>query len=307
MAYQTGSAATFAALKSSIETFLASNGWTVSDDVLSKGTLFYQLTAGTYDLVLRAGTGQAGSALTGLCGSAVKQKDFSLAPVTWPLTYELHALTDPDEVYVVVNYNVDKWQHLHFGISNMPEIGGTGAWFGASFRSTVNRLSTGCKVFLKNSSSGSGVGVQAFDGFGLGYFFADTAGSLQSSYLHCGLEGTGWKTTYGPAAGNLIGPDYTAALLYALPSQFNQATTLLPIHVLVARTSQGQTIAASLVHARYCRLDNVVAGEIIPYGSDLWKLYPMHSRNEQQRDGVSWNTGAQHTGTFGIAIRWTGP
>ena len=308
MAYQTGTAATFAALKNTIETFLAANGWTLTSDVLSKGALYFKLVDATYDLQLQAGTGQASSALTGQCSAAVKMMDFTNAPITWPLTYELHALTGPDEVYVTVNYNVDKYQHLHFGVSNLPNIGGTGAWFGGSFNSTVVRTSTQCRAYLLNGSgNGNTVGAQCFDGLGMGYFFSTGSGDKQSSFLHCGLEGAGWKTGYAGTAGDLLGPHHTAALLYALPSASNQATVLLPIDAVLARASNGQTTAASLAHARYCRLDNVVAGQVITYGSDQWKLYPLYSRNDAQRDGVTWATGAQHSGTFGVAIRYTGP
>ena len=73
-----------------------------------------------------------------------------------------------------------------------------------------------------------------------------------------------------------------------------------------ANSEQGQTIVASLAHARYCRLDNLVAGQVITFGPEAWKVYPMHARNDQQRDGVAWGTGSQHSGTFGVAIRYTG-
>jgi hypothetical protein len=308
MALVTGSAASFAALATAIETAAAANGWTLDSGVLSKGGLFVKLVPDTFALQLQAGTGQSGSALTDAAAQAVKLMDFTLVPIGWPVDYEIHALADPDEVYVVVNYNVDRFQHLHFGVSNVPGIGGTGGWFGGSFRADVLRTSTSCKVFMPNGSGQGNIAhAHAIDGFGLGFFFSADTASYPSTFLHCGLEGTGWKTTYGAAAGNLLGPNYAAALLYALPSQSNQATPLLPIHGLVARASQGQTIAASLGHARYCRLDNVVAGEVIEYGPDSWKLYPMHARNDVQRDGIPWSTGAQHSGTYGVAIRYTGP
>ena len=308
MAYQTGSAATFAALKTSIETFLAANGWTLSSDVLSKGAQFCKLTASTYELRLEAGTGQSGSALTGLCASAVKLMDFTLVPITWPLVYELHVLTGPDEVYLTVNYNSSKYQHLHFGISDIADVGGTGMWFGGSFNNSILRTASDCKVFLQNGSgSGFSLGAQPYSGFGLGFFFATTLGGFQSSFIHCGLEGTGWKTTYGGATGNLLGPDHMAALMYALPSDSSESDVLLPINAVLARSSQGLTILASLAHARFCRLDNLLAGQVLPLGADRWKVYPMHMRNDVQRDGVTWGTGSQHSGTFGVAIRYTGP
>jgi hypothetical protein len=307
MAHQTGSAASFAALQSTIETFLAANGWTLASGVLSKGVQFCKLTASTYELRLDAGTGQAGAALTGPCTQAVKMMDFTLAPISWPVVYEVHALTGPDEVYITILYNVNKQQHLHVGVSNIPQIAGTGMWFGGSFNATVLRTSLSCKVYLQNGNGQGGyVGATPYDGFGLGYFFAAPTGGIQSSFIHCGLEGVGWKTSYGGVTGNLLGPDYTAALLYALPSDSSESDVLLPIHVLLAREAQGQTIIASLAHARYCRLDNLVAGQVITFGPDAWKVYPMHSRNDQQRDGVAWGTGAQHSGTFGVAIRYTG-
>lgn len=307
MAVVTGSAVSFAAVATAIESALAANGWTLSSGVLSKGGLFVRLVSDTYALQLLAGTGQSGSTLTGAAAQSVKMMDFQLVPMNWPVDYEIHVLTNPDEVYVVVRYNVDRYQHLHFGVSNIPGIGGTGGWFGGSFRGDVLRTSTNCKVYIPNGSGQGNVAhAQAIDGFGLGFFFSADTATFPSTFLHCGLEGTGWKTTYGGAPGNLLGPNYAAALLYALPSAANQATPLLPIHGLVARQAQGMTIAASLGHARYCRLDNVVAGAVIDYGPDSWVLYPLHARNDVQRDGIPWSTGAQHSGTYGVAIRYTG-
>lgn len=43
------------------------------------------------------------------------------------------------------------------------------------------------------------------------------------------------------------------------------------------------------------------------YGTDRWKIYPFHRKNAAVRNGVSWSTGADHSGTFAYAIRYTGP
>lgn len=305
--YASGNAASFAALKTAIETFLSANGWTLASGILSRGALYYQLVADTYELRLLAGTGQSGAALTGACAAAVKIMDFTNAPIGWPLSYEIHAFEDPTEVYVEVRYNIDRSQRLNFGQSNVPGIGGTGAWFTGSFRDSVLRTSANCKVYLDNGlGRGSRCGAQTYDGFGLGLWFAGIAGLQQSSFVHCGLEGVGWKTEYTGAAGTLLGPSHTAALLYALPSQINEGTPLLSIRAVLARAAQGQTTVVVPQNARFCRLDNV-DGQTLTYGSDVWKLYPMHARNDVQRDGVAYSTGAQHSGTYGVAIRYTGP
>ena len=105
---------------------------------------------------------------------------------------------------------------------------------------------------------GTQLGAAPYDGFGLGFFFASIAGTYHSSFIHCGLEGApAWRTNVGGNTGDLLGVSHKAGLLHALPSQFNQATVLLPIDVLLARQAQGQTIVATLAHARYCRLDHL--------------------------------------------------
>ena len=128
MATFTGQVASFAALKAAIETTLTARGWTLASGILSKGVAFVQLTASATDLRLQAGTGQAGAALTGACPQAVKLLSFSNAPIQWPAEAVLHVFDAPDEIYVVLRYNVDRHQHLNVGVSSMPQIGGTGLW-----------------------------------------------------------------------------------------------------------------------------------------------------------------------------------
>ena len=228
---------------------------------------------------------------------------FANAPIVWPIDYVLHVFNAPEEIYLVARYNVDRHQHLNFGISTMPQIGGTGLWCSGSFRGDANGAAQRCTVFLAGSS-GSDLGATPYDGFGLGFFFASLAGTYQSSFIHCGLEGApAWRTTYGGNTGNLLGVAHKAGLLHALPSQFNQATVLLPIDVLMARQAQGQTIVATLAHARYCRLDHLDITAPLVYGGDRWRVYPLHAVNASQRNGAGWSVGAQHSGTFGVALR----
>lgn len=303
MAVLAGSAASFAALKVAVETVLVARGWTLASGILSKGVAFVQLVANATELRLQAGTGQSGNALVEPCPQSVKMMSFANAPILWPLDYVMHVFDAPDEIYIVARYNVDRHQHLNFGVSTMPQIGGTGLWYSGSFRDDANGAALRCTVFLA-TSSGSDLGAQPYDGFGLGYFFASLGGSYHSSFVHCGLEGApAWRTTYGGNTGNLLGVAHKAGLLHALPSAFNQATVLLPIDVLMARQAQGQTIVATLTHARYCRLDHLDLTEPLVYGGDRWRVYPLHAVNASQRNGSGWSVGAQHSGTFGVALR----
>ena len=64
-----------------------------------------------------------GAALTGACPQSVKLLSFTNAPIQWPAVYVLHMFDTPDEIYVVLRYNVDRHQHLNWGVSSMPQIG----------------------------------------------------------------------------------------------------------------------------------------------------------------------------------------
>lgn len=305
MATFTGQVASFAALKVAIETTLTARGWTLTNGILSRGVAFVQLTATATELRLQAGTGQAGAALTGACPQSVKLMTFTNAPIQWPAVYVLHVFDAPDEMYCVLRYNVDRHQHLLWGVSTMPQIGGTGLWCSGSFRGDVDGTRAGVKVFI-DTNSGTQLGALPYDGFGLGFFFASIAGTYHSSFIHCGLEGApAWRTSVGGAAGELLGVSHKAGLLHALPSAFNQATVLLPIDVLLARQAQGQTIVATLAHARYCRLDHLDLSQPLLYGPERWTAYPLHAVHPVQRNGAGWSVGAQHSGTFGVALRET--
>lgn len=301
--FYTGNFSTFASLKSSVEAALQLNGWSISGDgVLFKGTMFVRLTASASALTLEAGTGSSGGALPGAAPNSVKIMDFTGTPMNFPATYDLHVLTGPDEVYLVVNYNADRYQQLSWGQSNILQIGGTGLWFSGSFRGDIAPAGN-YLVYTTADAANAGFG---WGGMGCGLFFEYQNQALSCSFIHTGLDNTGWKRVSN-GDGFLLGSgDPVAALLQALPSAYNQNTVLLPLMVVQRRLSKGQTIVADLVNARLCRNDNHLAGEIVDYGGTEWKVYPFHRKNADVRNGVSWNTGANHSGTFAYAIRYTG-
>ena len=194
MAYITGSAASFADLQTAIQNACTANGWTLSSGILSKNGCFFQLVAGTSDgyaqLQLFGGTGQSGTTLTGQPPSNYGAKICSNNGnvIAFPINYEIHLFTNPDEVYCVINYNSDFYQQLSFGKSDVPGIGGTGAWFSGAKRSdqTLTDATQGNKVFLSVSWPES-VGTITYDGYGCGLFF-DGSGAYFCSFVHTGLE-----------------------------------------------------------------------------------------------------------------------
>lgn len=298
MAFYTGNFSSFASLKSSVETALQANGWSLSSDVLSKAGMFLKLTAATEELTAEAGTGSSGGDITG-AAPLVKLLDPTDSPINFPATYDLHINTGTEEVFLVVSYNADKYQQLSWGKSRVEQVDGSGMWITGSFSAAeyANSLvyMAGDHYHVGSSFSGQGLGL-----------FAQSYNAPQCSFVHTGLDEESWKTV-GAYDGDLTGSgDCMAALLQSLPSQFNQNTVLLPLYAVQRRLSNGQTIVVDMEHARLCRIDNHLAGEIVEYGGDNWKVYPFHRKNADDRNGIPWSTGGNHSGTFGFAVRYTG-
>lgn len=319
MAYITGSAASFADLKTAIENACTANGWTLSSGILSKNGCFFQLVADTLggyaQLKIFGGTSQTGTTLNGQPPSNYGAKICSNNGnvISFPINYEIHLFTNPDEVYCIINYNSDFYQQLSFGKSDVPGIGGTGAWFTGAKRSDqtlTDGTNYGFKVFMSPNWP-ENVGTSPYDGYGCGLFFDNPAqgGSYYPSFIHTGLDATPWRSgqsgssalTGYRGAGTQVG-----SLLMQLPNLYNNANVLLPIKPVALRSSGGVTIIANPKNARYLRIDNVVPGEIITFGAEQWKCYPFYRKNSTVRNGVGWSTGASHSGTFGYAIRYTG-
>jgi len=307
MAYVSGSAASFADLKSAIETACTSNGWSLTSGVLSYGaTAYFKLTNDTTNLRLDGGTGQSGSSLTGAYTYGVKFANIA-STMSFPINYEIHLFENPAEVYIVINYNSDFYQQMSFGISAMPGIGGTGAWFTGMFDSRLNdATATVSKMYI--TANLSQIGTQAFNGPGFG-LFSSFGGTYHTSFLHCGLDSTvGWRTLAVQTVGTGMYPAsvHVAGILSGLPTLATQSTVLLPIGPSVTRNSNGRTLGVRLENARLCRIDNIVPGDIVTYGAEQWVVYPWYRKDSTTRDGVPWVTGAEHSGTFGFAVRYTG-
>ena len=316
MAYITGSAASFADLQTAIQNACTANGWTLSSGILSKNGCFFQLVAGTSggyaQLQLFGGTGQSGTTLTGQPPSNYGAKICSNNGnvIAFPINYEIHLFTNPDEVYCIINYNSDFYQQLSFGKSDVPGIGGTGAWFTGAKRSdqSLTDGTFGFKVFMTTIWPEIAA-TSSEEGYPCGLFFEGGSGSYFASFVHTGLDATPWRSGN---SGNSALTGYRGAgmqvgsLLMQLPNLYNNASVLLPIKPVALRSSGGVTIIANPKNARYLRIDNVVPGEIITFGAERWKCYPFYRKDSTVRNGVDWRTGATHSGTFGYAIRYTG-
>lgn len=298
MTVVSGAVSSFAELQTAIENAAVSAGWSLSSGILSKDGLYCKLTNTSAKLKAEAGTGASGSTVTGKPyadfgqNNALKLADSNL---TFPISYDICTFSNPDEVYCVINYNSYYYQALAFGKSDVPGIGGTGMWITANLNDSDNTAMT-----MRFSISGSSVYCYSQK---LPFFFDGSAvGATANAYLNCELDDYDWRYL-SREINNLYrfyGTSYCAGLLTSLPSPANENTILIPVKAIAYRNDKGLTIIANPKNVRYCRIDNINPGDIVSFGSDSWKVYPMFRKDVTERNG---GYNEDHSGTFGYAIR----
>mgnify|MGYP001031523792 CR=1 FL=1 len=328
--YTSGSASSFSDLLTAITNLLATKGYAnaagaagtplpSASRILSKGDIYIRLGYdNTPALFIYGGTGISGANLVNPSTEYCKMASAAAAPIVFPVTYEIFYNDDPEEVYVVISYNGDKYQHLHWGKSDVPDIGASGLWFAASYQGSQSMSGaaggTGdqSKMYMSATRTGgtatnAGAGYvypTPYAGISGGYFFIGDNWKCGSIYV--GLEGSpAWRTQQNSSVvGRIRWQLQNGPLMQALPSYFNESEVLLPIWITMERASALYTPVAVMRHARQMRIDNVSPGDIITYGTDQWKCFPLYAKNTVQRDGANWTTGAYHSGTVGVALQY---
>ncbi|AOH36882.1 hypothetical protein BGP89_11385 [Luteimonas sp. JM171] len=313
--YYEGVANGFAELKAVLESALVLNGWSDSSGIFSKGGMFVRLDVapGGNGLDLNAGTGQSGSTLNGAATFPVRIHSFMVAdPIAWPVTYELHVSEAPDEVYLIVNYNVDRVQTLAFGRSPAPG-NGTGYWINGSGGPGTNfsHANTGYQWNGQNFNALQSVAPSSGN--------QDVAAGVLAAYLNSGdnqrsyrYHRDGWKPDNNAAGlqdGGVSGGTYALSLLRSLPSQANQGMVLVPAYLFECASDNRSIPALQLHHLRHCRIDNYNIGDVVEFGPDRWKVYPIGRKDLANRTPGSSGGGERllHTGTYGFAVRYHGP
>lgn len=242
MPYYTGSVNNMADLLTAFRAACTANGYTLSGNVLHKGTLYAEVRLGNIGdtgaptntmMYVKAGNGIDGSnnltdaapvfCMSGpLMSSALNN---TWPDWDWPINYHIHINTSPDEVWLVMNYGAGaRYQHIAFGQSPSPGNQGTGNWC-HGFRGE-GAYSTGNGTGTRKDVSGAGIspngnngGGQSASHGGVGSppFWWGAATSLQSSatemslnaFMHGGIHGTTglpiWSHTY-----NVFGTTPTA-------------------------------------------------------------------------------------------------
>lgn len=325
MAYYSGSVNSFNDLQTALVNGCVAEGWSYDDGILHKGPAFIRpyvsttttTTAGP-GLIIQGGTGRSGGTLVdpstaqprlGRLGAHAFSED-----PAWPAEYFLHIFDDPDEVYLILRFNVDRHYFLSFGVSSIP-VGGAGIWMagttGRPYGTTGN--STWGSFRISPTGGGSGGGASNGQVYVSGPFWGhrdNTSHSYLQNAVHCDIGGVGWKGAGSVSTAMNEGAISAAAMLVPLvnrqPNGWNQEAVLLPIQPHLRVSGNKVSMLADLAHARYVRVDNYASGDIIQLGADLWRVYPFYLKDSGQPDGGGDTTSVATTGTFGWAIRYDG-
>ena len=306
MSYATGTANSLADLITAIRTACVSSGWTVSGNVLVKAGIAIRIqpvTRGSVTgLEFCGGRGESAGALVGACPHVAEMASWPAASLTYPLAYHLFHFTDPDEVYLVVNSNVDLYQWAAWGKSSV-QLPGSGMWFASTY---YDGSVSGTTSFSETVSIDAVSSPVTWFYSCPGLFFRSQMQSIGAAeaYVDHGLDSNTWSTGSSAAPGPTALPAVNP-LLSILPNLWNSEAVLLPIVATIYRPASLASVVVMPKNARYTRIDNYEPRQIVTLGADRWMVLPFVRKNTGQRNGMSGSTGI-HSGTLGWAIRYDG-
>ncbi|MDH1766249.1 hypothetical protein N5D37_11370 [Comamonas aquatica] len=308
MSYFTGSANSYEELRDAIKAACVLKGWTdQGGGLVSHGGLYVNLQHNANGVLAYVGTGITAGALTGgVAGSGARLGKISpgsrFPVVTWPATYHLFIHENPDEVYVVLNFNVDHHYWMCFGASDIPGLGGSGNWYAGCAVPTYSWGSYGDSQHSYSMTESTGANGYS-GGSGPWWhtsFFSDGLGAGAAGHgIHVGIDGIEWTSLLGSSAVGFCTAQRFLNGLPQGPNPWNGEAVLHPISVFMARASSKVSLVLQKRHARYVRIDNYEPGQLITLGHEQWKVFPFAKKNATSR-----NSTPSDSGTFGWAIRY---
>lgn len=304
MAYQTGTVSSLTDIQTTIQAFLVANGWTwdVGSSTIHKDSMFIGFITTTDKALFQARASLGSSPVAQSVGVGrinVSGAPFGTLALTFPATYWM--FLSNDEFYFVINYEVTRYQYVTWGKSTIDVGSATGTFTSGTVNSSSS-LSASYSTIAISPSSG---GANGWWGYKSTAPFWDTAltvsdTNLTSDFVHTNINGDSWILHNGATNQVSIGVTHSSNLISTLPNSWNGESPLLPIRAYKRMPESKISLVLDLQNARYCRMDNFNDKEIISIGTDEWQIFPFHRRNMSLRDG---DTGIDHTGTFGWAIR----
>lgn len=311
MAYYSGTAASLTALRTALLTHAQADGWTLTGNVLSKAGVYFNITETATHISC---IGCESDAVANPAPEAVRIGRIWAAAgsptreIVFPCNYEVFGFAR--ELYLIVNYDVTRYQWLAFGKSTA-HVPGAGGWCGATGGSTTsaNKSAYGNDYILHIRPDAGGTSSYNTNCCALFWNSVGSLSSARNAWVNHGLDGHQWM--WGSATNSAqIGIRHNTPLNSTQPSAWSSESVLLPIRAYKERPDYKSSLIADLEHARLVRLDNLSPGDVLTIGSDKWKVFPWYTKNAAQRDGPVDASGGgplDHSGTLGWAIRYEGP
>lgn len=225
----------------------------------------------------------------------------------YPVNYELFCYEDPLECYLIINYNSDSYLHVNFGLTTM--YGGKWPWLNTphNLGTTWSRVNFNCTLYTRSYYIVTG---STNNQLHLG-MFTPVSGDYNRSGSTVYTEVSGspeWISTFGSTSsiygGPASGPTAVIHMLCNTPSAIDGSAILAPVYAVTNFSSNRRMIVANPKYCRFTRNDNILPGESIMYGSDVWKVFPWLRRNTSARDGGNSSSNViDHSGTFALALK----
>lgn len=294
-----------AALKTAVESFATSNGWTLDGSgTLWKGTNYVRLATTHTDRL----TISAANSIDFATQPCTQKQSIYIPAASLPGSYQIFINTSPDLIVVVVNYAVTRFQWMAFGSIVKYGSWTGGNWFGATH--VENYAMPDDQVLMSATASAGNSGSPYYRASSPAMFwnaenrelFGGSYFGSRSTHLHCQLDGYIW-----PGAGNNTDPfpsfpQYADPIHSRTPNAWNAQAVMTPIWLFLPRPDTYVSPIGHVEHVRSLRVANYNPGDIITLGSEKWKVFPWFQKNTVTPDG-----GVGHSGTFGFAVRYDGP
>lgn len=195
-----------------------------------------------------------------------------------PGTYAAyHLFTDDAQTYLHAVIEVTAGRFSHFGIGLMDKAG-VGDSVPYAYGLTWNWASS-------INTSGSNTHGVPFDAFGSSAAYAGTvlrANSDAVSPRNYEVRSSGGSSAFavgGWRSNTDAGKPCLQRLLNIGPSALTGRAPLLPLIVLVERSTDVWSFAGTAPDMRLVRMDNLAPGDLMTIGADDWKVFPIVRKN----------------------------
>ena len=309
MAYFSGQVSSYDELKAVLISNSQTQGWEWNNitNELTKGALQVKVTTvsvGGNNLgpgLTCQGIKNSIASATMRIGPATSIASAFISP-TFPLKYHLFIFNDPDEVYLIINYSIDRFQFMSFGESTLVP---NGMWLTASLGGRYVSSAAGVYISPTTGGQSGGIGNVSTSGPFWQTYTMSAANSViatQDFFLN-GLDAINWSSV-NALTENVQVVRAVQPLISRTPSNVFSTDILLPFKITLPRASNKFSIVSEFKNSRLLRMDNLEQEQILQFGNDRWMVLPFHRKNAAVRDGGSF---IDHTGTLGWAIRYDGP